>query len=160
MSFDLGAVVNGYYGDAALTVAVGEIPAEARRLMSATREALEQGVACARAGGRVGDIGAAIQRHAEAAGYSVVRDFVGHGIGRALHEDPAVPNFGKPGTGVRLQAGMTLAIEPMLNAGGPEVRVSEDGWTAVTTDGSLSAHFEHTVVVTEGDPIILTDGLI
>jgi len=160
VSFDLGAVVGGYYGDAALTVAVGEISQRARELLDATKEALKAGVACARAGNRVGDIGAAVQRYAEQRGYSVVREFVGHGIGRALHEDPAVPNFGKPGTGERLLPGMTLAIEPMVNAGGPGARVLEDGWTAVTADGSLSAHFEHTVVVTEGEPLVLTEGLI
>ena len=159
VSFDLGAVVGGYYGDAALTAAVGTVSPEARGLMQATREALEKGIACARAGKRVGDIGAAIARHAEEAGYSVVREFVGHGIGRALHEDPAVPNFGQAGTGARLQPGMTLAIEPMVNAGAPGVRVLEDGWTAVTADGSLSAHYEHTVAVTEGAAQILTQGL-
>ncbi|MBI5243284.1 MAG: type I methionyl aminopeptidase [Elusimicrobia bacterium] len=159
LSLDLGASVDGYFGDAAMTLAVGEARAEARKLMRTAKEALEKGVACARAGNRLGDISAAIQLHAEGCGCSVVREFVGHGIGRALHEDPAVPNFGKPGAGVRLRAGMTLAIEPMVNAGGPGVRVLEDGWTAVTADGSLSAHFEHTVVVTDGDPLVLTEGL-
>jgi methionyl aminopeptidase len=159
VSFDLGAVAEGYYGDAALTVPVGEVPGPALRLMDVAFECLGRGVVAARGGGRVGDIGAAIQRHAEALGCSPVRDFVGHGIGRALHEDPPVPNFGQEGTGLRLCPGMVLAIEPMINAGGSAVRVLEDGWTAVTADGSLSAHFEHTVALTEGGCRILTEGL-
>lgn len=159
LSLDLGASVDGYFGDAAMTVAVGRASAEARKLMRTTQEALDKGIACARSGNRVGDVSAAIQLHAEQNGCSVVREFVGHGIGRALHEDPAVPNYGKPGAGIRLRAGMTLAIEPMVNAGGSGVRVLEDGWTAVTADGSLSAHFEHTVAVTDGDPMVLTEGL-
>lgn len=156
IGFDLGAVVDGFYGDAARTVGVGAVAPEAEKLMRVTREALQQGIAAARPENRVGDIGAAVQRHAEENGFSVVREFVGHGIGRALHEEPAVPNYGRAGTGPRLKAGMVLAIEPMINAGGPEVRVLADGWTAVTADGRLSAHFEHTVAVTESGPVVLT----
>ncbi|MFA6093031.1 MAG: type I methionyl aminopeptidase [Elusimicrobiota bacterium] len=156
IGFDLGAVVDGFYGDSALTVAVGPVSKEAEKLLRVTREALERAVEQVRPGSRIGDIGAAVQRHAEENGCSVVREFVGHGIGRALHEEPAVPNFGKAGTGARLVAGMVLAIEPMVNAGGPEVRVLPDGWTAVTADGRLSAHFEHTVAVTENGAEILT----
>ena len=156
IGLDFGAEVDGYFGDAALTVPVGRVSDEARRLIDTTREALRKGIETARNGLRVGDIASAIQRHAESAGFSVVREFIGHGIGRSLHEDPPVPNYGEPGTGTRLRPGMTLAVEPMINAGGAAVRVLDDRWTAVTTDGSLSAHFEHTVVVTDGDPEVLT----
>ena len=153
---DFGVVVDGWYGDSAVTLGVGKISPEAARLIKVTRESLEKGIAAVTAGARVGDIGAAVQGYAEAAGYSVVREFVGHGIGRALHEEPPVPNYGKVGTGPRLKSGMTIAIEPMVNAGAAAVRTLEDGWTAVTQDGSLSAHFEHTVAVTEGTAEILT----
>ena len=147
----------GYYGDSAVTVPVGAVTAEATALMRATREALEAGIEAARrAGERLGDVSAAIQAHAEGQGFSVVRDFVGHGIGKRLHEDPQVPNFGQPDRGIRLREGMVLAIEPMLNVGGPEVEVKEDGWTAVTSDGSLSAHFEHSVAIVEGGPYVLS----
>ncbi|HEU4384778.1 MAG TPA: type I methionyl aminopeptidase [Anaeromyxobacteraceae bacterium] len=156
VGLDFGVVYRGYYGDAARSVPVGEVGPEAHRLLATTREALERGIAAAGPGGRIGDVGAAVQGLAESRGYSVVRDFVGHGIGRRLHEPPQVPNFGVAGTGVRLRPGMVLAIEPMVNAGAPDVLTLEDGWTAVTADGSLSAHFEHTVAVTENGPEILT----
>jgi len=161
VGIDLGVVYDGFVGDAALTFAVGRISPEAERLMRVTREALGLAIAEARAGNRVSDIGHAVQRHVEAAGYSVVRSFVGHGIGRKLHEEPQVPNFGSPGKGPRLKSGMTLAIEPMVNAGGYEVKVLGDGWTAVTVDGSLSAHFEHTVLVTPegGRPLTVAAGV-
>lgn len=148
VSIDLGVIYEGYYGDAALTVPVGEITPEAKRLMKVTLESLELAILNARDGARVSDIGHAVQSHVEKNGYSVVKHFVGHGIGKRLHEEPQVPNFGRPGRGPRLKSGMTLAIEPMVNAGGFDVAVLDDGWTAVTTDGSLSAHFEHTVLVT------------
>ncbi|MFA5026346.1 MAG: type I methionyl aminopeptidase [Candidatus Methylomirabilota bacterium] len=158
LSLDMGAVVDGYYGDAAVTVPVGEIAPEAQRLLTVTRECLEFGIAAAVPGGRLSDVSRAIQQHAEAHGYSVVRVFVGHGIGRALHEAPQIPNFVEPrqGRGPVLKSGMVLAIEPMINAGGPDVRVLEDRWTAVTSDGSLSAHFEHTIAITEQGTEILT----
>ncbi|MEY2669415.1 MAG: hypothetical protein RJA59_2053 [Pseudomonadota bacterium] len=156
VGLDFGAILGGFHGDAAETVLVGQGSPEAIRLVEATRAALAAGIAAALPGGRVGDIGAAVQRTAEAAGFAVVRDFVGHGIGRKLHEPPQVPNFGEPGTGAWLRPGLVLAIEPMVNAGLPGVRTLEDGWTAVTEDGSLSAHFEHTVAVTEAGPEILT----
>jgi methionyl aminopeptidase len=156
ISIDVGAVVDGFYGDAAITVPVGAAGPEAQRLIRVTEEALALGIAEARPGSRVFDISHAIQRHAEAHGYSVVREFVGHGIGRGLHEDPQVPNFGERGRGPRLQAGMVLAIEPMINQGGSKTVVKDDQWTAVTEDGSLSAHFEHTVAVLEDGPRILT----
>lgn len=156
VGLDFGAVLGGWYADSARTVAVGTVSAEAARLIAATRGALARGIAAARPDGRTGDIGAAVQRHAEAQGFSVVRDFVGHGVGRRLHEPPQLPNYGTPGTGVRLRPGMVLAIEPMVNARGPEVETLDDGWTAVTADGGLSAHFEHTVAVTENGPEILT----
>lgn len=156
VGLDFGAIVGGFHGDAAETVVVGQASPEALRLVQATREALAAGVAAAVAGGRLGDIGAAVQRSAEGAGYSVVREFVGHGIGRKLHEPPQVPNFGDPGTGAWLRPGLVLAIEPMVNAGRPGIRTLEDGWTAVTEDGSLSAHFEHTVAITEAGPEVLT----
>ena len=156
IGLDFGVVLDGFYGDAAITVAVGEVGDEARRLLEITSAALDAAVAEVRPDARVGDLGAAVQRCVEPAGFSVVRDFVGHGIGRKLHEPPQVPNYGAAGTGVRLRPGMVLAIEPMVNAGGPEVRTLDDGWTAVTADGSLSAHFEHTVAITEEGPEILT----
>lgn len=153
---DLGAIVDGYHGDAAITVPVGEVSAEASRLLEVAREALFQGIDQARAGNRLTDISYAIQHHAETRGYSVVRDLVGHGIGLDLHEEPQVPNFGKPGRGPLLESGMTLAIEPMVNVGGHQVEGLSDRWTIVTRDRRLSAHFEHTVHVTESDPDILT----
>ena len=156
VGLDFGVSYKGYHGDSAYTVAVGEPSPGAARLMQATREALARAIAAARPDARLGDLGFAVQAHVESRGYSVVRDFVGHGIGRRLHEAPQIPNFGAPGTGMRLRAGMVLAIEPMVNAGKPEVRTLDDGWTAVTLDGSLSAHFEHTVAVTEGEPEILS----
>jgi len=156
VGLDLGVIVEGYYGDAAITVPVGEISAEARRLLNVTEEALHKGIAQAVVGNRISDISHAVQAHAEAANFSVVIDFVGHGIGRRLHEEPQVPNYGEPGKGPRLKPGMTLAIEPMVNMGRPETACLSDGWTAVTRDGSLSAHFEHTIVITEAGPRILT----
>ncbi len=156
VSVDLGAEFEGYHGDNAATFACGDISSEAKRLMDTTREALYEGIAAACAGGRIGDISSAVQRYVEARGYSVVRQFVGHGIGTHLHEAPEVPNFGTPARGIRLMPGMTLAIEPMVNAGKPDVRVLPDGWTVLTTDGSLSAHFEHTVAITADGPVIMT----
>jgi methionyl aminopeptidase len=156
VGLDFGAILGGFHGDAAETVLVGRGSPEAERLVAATREALAAGVAVARPGGRLGDIGAAVQRSAEASGFSVVREFVGHGIGRKLHEPPQVPNFGEPGTGAWMRPGLVLAIEPMVNAGLPGIRTLQDGWTTVTEDGSLSAHFEHTVAITEAGPEILT----
>jgi methionyl aminopeptidase len=158
LSVDCGVVYKGYFGDAAETYGVGAISPEAERLLRVTRESLLLGVEQAKPGNRVSDIGHAVQRHVESHGYSVVREFVGHGIGSSLHEEPQVPNFGKPGYGVRLAPGMVLAIEPMVNAGGPEVLLSAaDGWTARTRDGSLSAHFEFSVAVTEDGPRVLGD---
>ncbi len=156
VSVDLGAVFNGYHGDNAATFAVGEVSAEAKRLISVTQESLYEGINAARAGGRIGDISNAIQSYVESRGFSVVRDFVGHGIGTQLHESPEVPNFGTPGKGIRLLPGMTIAIEPMINFGGPEVKILPDGWTVLTKDGSLSAHFEHTVAITNDGPKIMT----
>ncbi|MEK7859557.1 MAG: type I methionyl aminopeptidase [Elusimicrobiota bacterium] len=156
VSLDFGCIVSGFYGDAAITVGVGKVTAIAQRLMDVTRQSLAKGIEAMRPDGRLGDVSFAVQKHCEDAGFSVVREFVGHGIGRALHEDPPVPNYGKAGTGLRLSPGMVLAIEPMVNIGGPEVKTLEDGWTAVTKDGSLSAHFEHTVAIFEDGPEILT----
>jgi len=156
VGLDVGVVVDGYYGDAAITVPVGVITEQARRLLQVTEEALHKGIAQAVVGNRISDISHAVQTHAEAASFSVVTEFVGHGIGRKLHEEPQVPNYGEPGKGPRLKPGMTLAIEPMVNLGRPETAHLADGWTAVTRDGSLSAHFEHTIVVTEAGPRILT----
>jgi len=156
VGLDLGVIFDGFYGDAAVTLPIGEIPPETRRLLRVTENALYAGIEQARVGGRLTNISHAIQSCAEADGFSVVTDFVGHGIGRALHEEPQVPNFGPPGQGVRLRAGMVLAIEPMVNMGKSEVRVLEDKWTAVTVDGALSAHFEHTVAITENGPMILS----
>lgn len=156
LGVDLGVVLEGYYGDAAVTLAVGKISPRAARLLEVTEQALYKGIEQALVGNRVSDIGHAVQSFVESQGYSVVRTFVGHGIGKALHEEPQVPNFGVPGRGPRLEPGMTLAIEPMVNEGGWEVLVMEDGWTAVTKDGKLSAHFEHTVAVTAQGPLVLT----
>jgi methionyl aminopeptidase len=158
LSLDMGAVVEGYYGDAAVTLPVGRISPDAERLLRVTRECLDRAVQAARPGGRLADISQAVQGHAEANGFSVVRVFVGHGIGKALHEAPQIPNFvdAGQGRGPVLKPGMVLAIEPMVNAGGPDVKVLEDRWTAVTADGALSAHFEHTVAISEDGPDILT----
>jgi methionyl aminopeptidase len=156
LSLDLGVVFDGYYGDSAITVPVGEIPESTQRLLRVTQEALQLAIDQARLGNRLGDVSAAVQRHVEENGYSVVREFVGHGIGRQLHEEPQIPNFGEPGHGPVLKQGMVLAIEPMVNAGGPAVRVLADNWTAVTADGALSAHFEHMVAVSRNGPDILT----
>ncbi len=156
VSVDLGAMFEGYHGDNAATFACGDVSKEAKRLMDTTRESLFEGIKMARVGGRIGDISCAIQSYVEARGYSVVRDFVGHGVGTSLHEAPEVPNFGTAGRGVRLMPGMTLAIEPMINIGKPHVKVMPDGWTVLTQDGSLSAHFEHTVAITTEGPQIMT----
>ncbi len=156
VSIDIGAVINGYYGDAAITVPVGEVDAEVAKLIEVTEASLNKGLEQAVAGNKLSDISHAVQVEAEAHGYGVVRDYVGHGIGRNMHEDPQIPNYGPPGRGPRLKPGMTLAIEPMINLGTYGVRTLDDGWTVVTTDGKRSAHFEHTVVVTENGPEILT----
>lgn len=156
VSVDCGAIVDGYYGDSAMTFPVGTPSDEARRLMDATQRSLEAGIARCIPGMRLHDISAAVQGVAESAGFSVVREYVGHGIGRAMHEDPQVPNYGQAGTGPTLKVGMVLAIEPMINAGRADVRSLDDGWTVVTVDGGLSAHFEHTVAITEDGPRILT----
>ena len=156
IGIDVGAEQDGYFGDSAFTFAVGEASDEARKLMAVSREALMQGIAQARPGNRVGDISNAIQRHVELHGFSVVRALVGHGIGREMHEEPAVPNFGPPGRGPRLMAGLVLAIEPMVNVGGFEVVTRSDGWTVATKDGALSAHFEHTVALGLDGPEILS----
>ncbi|NLW78827.1 MAG: type I methionyl aminopeptidase [Ruminococcaceae bacterium] len=157
VSIDTGAIVDGFHGDNAYTFACGQVSDEAKRLILTTREALFRGIAAAQAGGRVGDISYAVQSYVEAEGFSVVRDFVGHGVGRELHEAPEVPNFGRAGRGPRLAPGMTLAIEPMINEKGHKVHVLGDGWTVKTTDGGLSAHFEHTVAITKDGPEILTE---
>jgi len=156
VSLDMGVRLNGYYGDSAVTVPVGAVSDEVLRLLRVTQEALGAGIAQVKLGSRISDIGHAIQAHVEAEGFSVVREFVGHGIGAALHEEPQIANYGEPGRGPRLVEGMTLAIEPMVNIGKPGVKVLADGWTAVTRDGSLSAHFEHTVAVTKNGPDVLT----
>ena len=156
VSIDLGARINGYNGDNAATFAAGDISPEAKRLSDTTRECLYEGIKAAVAGGRMGDISSAVQRYAESRGYSVVRDFVGHGVGTRLHEDPNVPNYGTPGRGVRLLPGMTIAIEPMINEGRPEVKTLSNGWTVKTVDGKLSAHFENTIAITANGPVILT----
>jgi methionyl aminopeptidase len=156
ISIDMGAIVDGYFGDSARTFPVGRVSDEATRLMKVTRESLEAGIAACRAGGRLYDIGAAVQAVAEGAGFSVVREYVGHGIGRQMHAEPQVPNYGTAGKGPTLLPGMVLAIEPMVNAGSAAVRQLQDGWTVVTADGGLSAHFEHTVAVTEDGPVVLT----
>ncbi len=156
VSIDLGVIYKGYQADAAVTVGVGKISPEAERLIRTTEEALMAGIRAARAGARLGDISWAIQSHAEGRGYSVVREYVGHGIGREMHEEPPVPNYGRPGTGVVLRRGMVLAIEPMLVIGDWRTRVLDDGWTVVTADGTLAAHAEHTVAITNGEAEILT----
>jgi methionyl aminopeptidase len=156
ISIDVGAALDGYYGDSAVTLPVGHVSEQAATLLRVTEESLYKAIEQARPGHRVSDIGHAVQRHVEAFGFSVVREFVGHGIGVRMHEEPQVPNYGEPGHGPRLTEGMVLAIEPMVNAGKPAVKVLADGWTAVTRDTSLSAHFEHTVAVTSGEPWILT----
>jgi methionyl aminopeptidase len=156
VSVDIGVFYNGYHGDAAITLPVGDVGEETRRLMKVTEESLYIGIDAAKEGGRVSDISCAIQAHVERIGFSVVRAFVGHGIGKLLHEEPQIPNYGPCGRGARLRDGMTLAIEPMVNAGVSGVNILEDGWTAVTADGSLSAHFEHTVAITGEGPRVLT----
>jgi len=156
LSIDVGVSLNGYFGDSAITVPVGRVSEEAAALLRATEESLYKAIERVRPGGRISDIGHAVQQHVEAGGFSVVREFVGHGIGQRMHEEPQVPNYGEPGRGPRLAEGMVLAIEPMVNAGKAAVKVLADGWTAVTKDGSLSAHFEHTVAVTADGPWILT----
>jgi methionyl aminopeptidase len=157
VSIDCGVVLDGYYGDAAITVPVnGSLKPELQKLLEVTEASLYKGIEQARIGNAVGDVGAAVQEHVEANGFSVVREFVGHGIGTRLHEEPQVPNFGQRGRGTKLREGMVIAIEPMVNSGKPEARVLEDKWTAVTADGSYSAHFEHCVAVTKDGPMILT----
>jgi methionyl aminopeptidase len=157
ISLDVGAALDGYFGDSAMTLPVGQVSEDAATLLRVTEESLYKAIEQVRPGSRVSDIGHAVQQHVEAYGFSVVREFVGHGIGQQMHEEPQVPNYGEPGRGPRLVEGMVLAIEPMVNAGKPAVKILTDGWTAVTRDGSLSAHFEHTVAVTAGEPWILTD---
>ena len=156
VSLDMGAVIEGFYGDAAVTVAAGAVSPQARRLMEVTSRSLDEALAAVRAGARLGDVCHAVEKYAEANGMSVVREFTGHGIGRHLHEEPSIPNFGRPGSGPVLKAGMTLAIEPMLCLGGADVVVKNDGWTAVSADGSLAAHYEHTIAVTENGCDVLS----
>lgn len=156
VSIDLGAKIHGFNGDNAATFPVGEISDEARRLLDTTQKSLYEGIGAAVAGGRVGDIGHAVQEYCESRGYGVVREYEGHGVGAKLHEDPGVPNFGTAGRGIRLLPGMTIAIEPMINAGTYKVKQMPDGWTVKTADGSLSAHFEHTIAITDNGPVILT----
>jgi methionyl aminopeptidase len=156
VSIDCGVIIDGFYSDAAVTYPVGKVSPETQKLLDVTLASLEAAIQQCQVGGRLFDISAAVQEICEAEGFGVVRDFVGHGIGKSMHEDPQVPNFGVAGKGPRLKAGMVLAIEPMINAGGPEVRVLKDGWTAVTVDGSYSAHFEHTVAITKDGPRVLT----
>jgi methionyl aminopeptidase len=159
VSLDFGAIYNGFQGDAAVTVTVGEASPKAKRLIEATRGSLSAGIAAARAGATLGDVSAAIQNYAESQGYAVVREYTGHGIGREMHEDPQIPNFGQPGTGPVLKTGMTLALEPMLNTGDWRTRVADDNWTVLTADGSLSAHFEHTIAVNDTEAEVLTRGV-
>jgi methionyl aminopeptidase len=156
LSIDCGAIVEGWHGDAAVTVPVGQVDEAARRLIETTERAMWAGIAQVRAGNRLSDIGHAVERVAAVPGYGVVREYVGHGIGTSMHEEPQVPNYGRPGRGLRLEVGLALAIEPMVNEGGPETRVLDDGWTVVTRDGSRSAHFEHTVAITPSGPEVLT----
>jgi methionyl aminopeptidase len=156
VKMDLGASVEGYIGDSAITVGAGKVSPQAKKLMEVTRETLEEAIKVARAGAHLGDIGAVIESYASSRGYSVVREYVGHGVGRFLHEDPQVPNYGTPGTGPRLRRGMTIAIEPMVNAGDWRTRVLDDKWTVVTQDGSLSAHFEHTIAIGDDGAEVLT----
>ncbi len=156
VSIDCGVVIDGYYSDSAITVPVGKVAPEIEKLLAVTESSLASAIQVVRAGVHLGDVGAAVQDVVEAAGFSVVREFVGHGIGTSMHEDPQIPNYGRRGIGIKLREGMVLAIEPMVNAGKPEVRVLEDGWTAVTVDGSVSAHFEHTVAVMADGAQVLT----
>ena len=156
LSVDCGVVIDGYYGDSAITIPVGKVAPATQKLLDVTQASLGRAIEAVRPGAMLGDVGAAVQEMVEAEGFSVVKEFVGHGIGTRMHEDPQIPNFGQRGRGVRLREGMVLAIEPMVNAGGDAVRVLKDGWTAVTEDGSLSAHFEHTVAVTKDGAAILT----
>ena len=156
VGLDLGCIVEGYYADSAFTLAVGDVPPQVQKLLDVTRESLDRAIDECRPGRRLSDVSHAVQSHVEAGGFAVVRAFVGHGIGRALHEDPQVPNFGDPGRGPQLRPGMVLAIEPMVTMGSWEVRILDDGWTAVTRDGSLAAHFEHTIAITDAEPEVLT----
>jgi methionyl aminopeptidase len=156
IGLDYGVIYDGFYGDSAITVGIGKVSEEAQRLMDVTEQSLYRGIQELQEGKRLGDLGAAVQRFAESAGFSVVRAFVGHGIGKKLHEEPPVPNYGEPDRGLRLKEGMVLAIEPMVNVGSYEVEIKEDGWTAVTKDGSLAAHFEHSVAITKNGPYILS----
>jgi methionyl aminopeptidase len=156
VSLDLGVVLDGFFGDAAITVGVGRLDTRVSELLDVTEASLFRAIEHARVGGRISDLSHAIQEHVEARGFSIVREFVGHGIGTHLHEEPQIPNYGEPGRGPRLAEGMVLAIEPMVSMGGPAVRVLDDGWTAVTRDGSLAAHFEHTVAVTAAGPVVLS----
>jgi methionyl aminopeptidase len=156
VSLDLGCIVEGYYADCAFTLALGDVPPRVQALLDVTRESLDHAIGECRPGRRLSDVSHAVQRHVEAHGFSIVRAFVGHGIGRRLHEDPQIPNFGEPGRGPHLRPGMVLAVEPMVTMGSWEVRILDDGWTAVTRDGSLAAHFEHTIAVTEDGPEVLT----
>jgi methionyl aminopeptidase len=156
ISLDVGVKLDGFFGDSAVTVAVGQIPERTQALLRVTRESLERAIEKVQVGGRLSDIGHAVQQWVEANGFAIVREFVGHGIGERLHEDPQIPNYGQPGRGATLASGMVLAIEPMVAMGRPETRVLKDGWTAVTRDGSLAAHFEHTVAVTDDGPAVLT----
>lgn len=158
VALDVGCIYQGYQSDVAITVAVGEVSPLAKRLIQVTRSSLEAGIAASRAGARVGDISAAIQKHVEGNGFSVVREYVGHGIGREMHEEPQIPNFGPPGRGPLLRNGMALALEPMVNVGGWKTRLGKDNWTVFTADGSLSAHFEHTIAVLDGGAEVLTVG--
>ena len=156
VKIDCGAIVDGFHGDSAVTLIVGEVPTDVAKLVETTERALQAAIAEAKPGNRSGDIGAAVQTIAEGAGFSVVREYTGHGIGRSLHEDPPIPNHGRPGRGVPIEPGLVIAIEPMVNLGSHETRLLGDGWTVVTADGSLSAHFEHTIAVTEEGPVVLT----
>ena len=156
LSLDCGAIIEGYHGDAAVTIPVGQVSEDASRLMKVTDESLQAAIDQIRDGNRLSDIGHAVQTVAEGAGYSVVREYVGHGIGTAMHEEPQIPNYGPPGRGIKLKVGHVLAVEPMVNAGGPGTLLKDDGWTVVTADGSLSAHFEHTIAVTEDGPEVFT----
>lgn len=157
IGIDAGAIIDGWHADAAITVPVGQVSAEARTLIAVTEQALQKGIAAARVGNRLGDIGAAVQQYVEAQGFSVVRNYVGHGIGRAMHEEPQVPNYGTPERGKDIKDGLCIAIEPMVNIGGNATKVLEDQWTVVTADGSLSAHFEHTLACLPGGPVVLTE---
>jgi methionyl aminopeptidase len=156
LSVDAGAIYEGFHGDAAITFPIGEVPARTQLLIDTTEEALAAGIAQVKAGARLGDIGHAVENLAGRHGFGVVREYVGHGIGRQMHEDPQVPNYGKPGTGAKLKKGMAICIEPMFNLGGHETMVEPDGWTVVTADGNLSAHFEHTIAITERGPQVMT----